>query len=101
MSQSGVTVSGDDDEAGVPHPGRFGNFIGGHAIGHEASGLEAAQVFLADGSPASVIAAEVKSSGIDLLVMGAYGHSQIREFFVGSTTTKLLRNTPVSVLMFR
>jgi hypothetical protein len=27
--------------------------------------------------------------------MDAYGHSQIREFIVGSTTTKLARNTPV------
>jgi len=56
---------------------------------------------LLPGSPATVIASEVKSSGIDLLVMGAYGHSQLREFFVGSTTTKMVRNTPVSVLMFR
>ena len=56
---------------------------------------------LLPGSPASVIAEHVKAAGIDLLVMGAYGHSQIREFFVGSTTTKMVRNTPVSVLMFR
>lgn len=56
---------------------------------------------LLPGSPASVIAEQVKSAGIDLLVMGAYGHSQIREFFVGSTTTKMVRNTPASVLMFR
>jgi nucleotide-binding universal stress UspA family protein len=56
---------------------------------------------LLPGNAAAVIAEQVKSAGIDLLVMGAYGHSQIREFFVGSTTTKMVRNTPVSVLMFR
>lgn len=56
---------------------------------------------LIPGSPAPAIAEKVKSAGIDLLAMGAYGHSQIREFFVGSTTTKMVRNTPVSVLMFR
>jgi nucleotide-binding universal stress UspA family protein len=56
---------------------------------------------LLPGSPALVIAEQVKAAGIELLVMGAYGHSQIREFIVGSTTTKLVRNTPVSVLMFR
>lgn len=38
---------------------------------------------------------------MELLVMDAYGHSQIREYFVGSTTTKLVRTCPVSVLMFR
>jgi nucleotide-binding universal stress UspA family protein len=31
---------------------------------------------------------------MDLLVMGAYGHSQIREFIVGNTTTKLVRICP-------
>lgn len=56
---------------------------------------------LMPGSPAPVIAAKVKSANIDLLVMGAYGHSQLREFFVGSTTTKLVRTSPVSVLLFR
>jgi nucleotide-binding universal stress UspA family protein len=56
---------------------------------------------LLPGSPAPVIAEQVKQIGIDLLVMGAYGHSQIREFFVGSTTTKMVRTCPASVLMFR
>lgn len=53
------------------------------------------------GSPALVIAEQLKSAAVDLLVMGAYGHSQIREFIVGSTTTKLVRHCPASVLMFR
>jgi nucleotide-binding universal stress UspA family protein len=56
---------------------------------------------LLPGKAATVIADKLKSAGIDLLVMGAYGHSQIREFFVGSTTTKMVRTSPVSVLMFR
>jgi nucleotide-binding universal stress UspA family protein len=56
---------------------------------------------LLPGSAAPVIADQVKSACIDLLVMGAYGHSQIREFFVGSTTTKMVRKAPASVLMFR
>lgn len=56
---------------------------------------------LTPGSPTPVIAEKVNSAAIDLLVMGAYGHSQIREFFVGSTTTKMVRTCPVSVLMFR
>lgn len=39
--------------------------------------------------------------GIDLLAMGAYGHSRIREFLVGSTTTSMLRSTPTPLLMLR
>jgi nucleotide-binding universal stress UspA family protein len=38
---------------------------------------------------------------IDLIVMGAYGHSKIREFLVGSTTTKLIRQSRVPLLLLR
>ncbi|CAN7768305.1 universal stress protein [Variovorax sp. LjRoot175] len=36
-----------------------------------------------------------------LLVVGAYGHSRIRQFIVGSTTTTLLRASEVPVLILR
>jgi nucleotide-binding universal stress UspA family protein len=39
--------------------------------------------------------------GIDLLVMGAYGHSRIRQFLVGSTTTMMLRTATMPVLLLR
>ena len=39
--------------------------------------------------------------GVDMLVMGAYGHSRIRQFFVGSTTTQLLRKATGPVLLLR
>ncbi|AWT11972.1 universal stress protein UspA [Stutzerimonas frequens] len=39
--------------------------------------------------------------GIDLLVMGAYGHSRIRQFFVGSTTTSMIRTTRTPLLLLR
>ncbi|PRB74525.1 universal stress protein [Pseudomonas sp. MYb185] len=38
---------------------------------------------------------------IDLLVMGAYGHSRIRQFFVGSTTTNMLAKTTRPLLLLR
>ena len=38
---------------------------------------------------------------IELKVMGAYGHSRIREFIVGSTTTKMLSMSTVPVLILR
>lgn len=37
----------------------------------------------------------------DLLVMGAYGHSRIRELIVGSTTTTMIRTSKLPVLLFR
>jgi nucleotide-binding universal stress UspA family protein len=39
--------------------------------------------------------------GIDLLAMGAYGHSRIRQFLVGSTTTHLLRSSESPLLILR
>lgn len=38
---------------------------------------------------------------IDMIVMGAYGHSRIRQFFVGSTTTKILTRTSRPLLLLR
>ncbi|MBP5978818.1 MAG: universal stress protein [Halomonas sp.] len=38
---------------------------------------------------------------IDLLVMGAYGHSRIRHLLIGSTTTTMLRGSQIPVLILR
>ncbi|EPC01156.1 universal stress protein A [Litchfieldella anticariensis FP35 = DSM 16096] len=38
---------------------------------------------------------------IDLLVMGAYGHTRIRHLLVGSTTTAMLRRASTPVLLLR
>lgn len=54
-----------------------------------------------DGAPERVIAEVIKRERIQLLVMGAYGHSPIRAFILGSTTTNMVRTCPVPVLMFR
>ncbi len=53
------------------------------------------------GDPEKVVSREVEERGIDLLVMGAYGHSQIRNLVIGSTTTALVRTCLVPVLLFR
>jgi nucleotide-binding universal stress UspA family protein len=37
----------------------------------------------------------------DLLIMGAYGHSRIRHLIMGSTTSTLLRTSPVPILILR
>lgn len=51
--------------------------------------------------PEAAIAATLKERSVDLLVMGAYGHSPIRQFILGSTTTTMVRTCAVPVLMFR
>lgn len=41
------------------------------------------------------------SHDINLMVMGAYGHSKIRRFFVGSNTTKMISSSRISLLLLR
>ncbi|WP_432205725.1 universal stress protein [Enterococcus faecalis] len=53
------------------------------------------------GEVESVLHAYQAEHGIDLLVMGAYGHSRIRQFLVGSTTTTMLRTSTLPVLLLR
>ena len=54
-----------------------------------------------DGEPDQVIGEVVAQEHIDLLVMGAYGHSHIRHLIVGSTTTAMIRTVKIPVLLFR
>jgi len=54
-----------------------------------------------DGEPDKVIGEAVAEDHIDLLVMGAYGHSHIRHLIVGSTTTAMIRTVQIPVLLFR
>ena len=49
----------------------------------------------------SGIADSVRAHAIDLLAMGAYGHSRIRQFIVGSTTTTMMRSCLVPILLVR
>lgn len=63
--------------------------------GHEAEGAIRA------GEVEATLRAYQEEQGIDLLVMGAYGHSRIRHLLVGSTTTAMLRKAKGPVLLLR
>ncbi|GAB3502617.1 universal stress protein [Curvibacter fontanus] len=65
-----------------------------------AAGFEV-RVSLEAGNPETALPNYIKVYSADLLVMGAYGHSRIRQFIVGSTTTTLLRTSTVPVLVLR
>lgn len=56
---------------------------------------------IVSGQPEKVIAETVERDGIDLLVMGAYGHSRIRSMIIGSTTTEMIRACRIPVLLIR
>jgi nucleotide-binding universal stress UspA family protein len=45
-----------------------------------------------------VLEAHVGSHAVDMLVMGAYGHSRLREFVLGGATRSLLSKPPLPIL---
>ncbi|WP_404378834.1 universal stress protein [Caenispirillum salinarum] len=66
----------------------------------KANGIDAEAV-TRQGDADDVITAYVRDEDINLMVMGAYGHSRIRSFIVGSTTTTMIRTCKIPLLMVR
>jgi nucleotide-binding universal stress UspA family protein len=52
-------------------------------------------------NPETAILHECDEARADLIVMGAYGHTRIRELILGSTTAHVIRKTRVPVLLAR
>lgn len=50
---------------------------------------------------ADALAEHVAASGADLLVMGAFGHSRLREFLFGGVTRSVIESMPVATFMAR
>ena len=61
----------------------------------------AVEAIVEDGEPEEVIARHAEADHIDLLVMGAYGHSRVRNLIIGSTTTEMIRSVLIPVMLFR
>lgn len=60
--------------------------------------VQAAQL---QGEAVDALTTYAENEGMDMLVMGAYGHSRIRHLVVGSTTTALLQRTRIPVFILR
>ncbi len=62
--------------------------------------VDAAYVVRA-GDPSEVIVGYAEEAKADLLVMGAYGHTKVREFVVGSTTAYAMNHAGCPLLLTR
>ena len=60
-----------------------------------------AEYVLRNGDPSETIVAYAKECEADLLLMGAYGHTKVRELVVGSTTAYALNHAPCPLLLSR
>ena len=64
------------------------------------AGLDVSDMFV-PGDPETVIALTAKEQAIDLLIMGAFGHSPWRSLLFGSKTADLLRSSRIPTLLLR
>jgi nucleotide-binding universal stress UspA family protein len=60
---------------------------------------EAARRVVTEISVGDTLLNEIADKGIDLLVMGAYGHSRLRELVLGGATRQILGSMTVPVLI--
>jgi nucleotide-binding universal stress UspA family protein len=72
--------------------------IGLHLARHDVK-IEVERVVSRDIDVANTILSQVANEGADLLVMGAYGHSRLREYVLGGVTRTILAEMTVPVLM--
>lgn len=66
----------------------------------KAGGFDAKTV-VQSGEPEKVLAQIADQGPHDILIMGAYGHSRVRSFIIGSTTTEMIRSCRVPILIMR
>ena len=80
------------------HDGKPGSGIIDHLARH---GIEATGLHVDDtsSSVADIILDQAKKLDIDLIIMGAYGQSRLRERILGGNTYQLLNNSPVPMLL--
>ena len=59
------------------------------------------EVIISTGREADEILKFIKEGSVELMVMGAYGHNRLRELLLGSTTSQVIRKSPIPVLLIR
>jgi nucleotide-binding universal stress UspA family protein len=87
-----ISVHADQVEA-ARRADRAIDFLGFHGVQAQAHAIAG------DSHPASIIE-ESRRLGAGLLVMGAYGQPVLREFFFGSTTQALVRETTIPLFLY-
>lgn len=80
------------------HGGKAGSGICEHLARHD---IHASPIHISGttDSLAEVMLSQARELEADLIIMGAYGHSRLRERILGSTTSDLLNKSPIAMLM--
>ena len=73
--------------------------MGGQHLARHGIKVDVKRVQRADLDVANTILSYTADSSADLLVMGGYGHSRLREFILGGVTRSMLQSMAGPVLM--
>ncbi len=88
----------DDGDAatarGHPHAQELAKFLKSHGIEAISSGISDPDLSAGD-----AIMGQAADMNADLIVMGAYGHTRLREIILGGVTRDLLKQAPVPLLL--
>lgn len=87
-----LSVDGDRVEA-ARRADRAAEFLRFHGVTAQAHVLESS-------SPTPVILEQAERLGAELVVMGAYGQPTLREFFFGSVTRTMLRESRIPLFLY-
>ena len=83
-------------------PGKQGEVSGadlGQHLARHGLSVEVKRITSPDIDVPSTILSYAADTSADMIVMGGYGHSRLREFILGGTTRRLLESMTVPVLM--
>jgi nucleotide-binding universal stress UspA family protein len=86
-----------DDTEPVGDQARLGKDLVEH-LRHHGIGADVHRV-TKDGHVGSTLIAESERLKPDLIVMGGYGHSRLREWLLGGATYEMMHNAPVPLLI--
>ncbi|BDA83582.1 universal stress protein A [Aureimonas sp. SA4125] len=89
-----VTVTGEKDLGNETPSDRLAIYLDRHGVRVRENALTTRS-----GSVADTLREHVAASGSDMLVMGAYAHSRIREAILGGVTRSLLGASPVPLFL--
>ena len=88
----------DPDRQGHMHPNADPAELVAHLARHGVS-VKATEVSFGEKNVTNILLVQAAQLRADLLVMGAYGHPRLLEFWLGGTTQDLLNRAPIPVLM--
>jgi len=93
-----VTVLSINPEQGDPQPNPPGADLARHLARHGVK-VESSYTVAKDIAVGSAILSRAADLGADLIVMGCYGHSRLRELVLGGASREILGHMTVPVLM--